>query len=98
MPLQGCCVRKEGREPGPQAFHEAAALARRWRVNLWRKRKKNELDMEEEVRGHLEMAARERVERGERADDAERAARREFGNVELVKETVRDNWGQRWAQ
>jgi predicted permease len=67
-------------------------------VDLWRMRKKNELEMKEEVREHLEMAARERIERGERKEDAEHAARREFGNVELVKETVRDNWGQRWVQ
>jgi hypothetical protein len=36
------------------------------------------------------MAANERVERGEDKREAERAARREFGNVGLVKETTRD--------
>jgi predicted permease len=39
------------------------------------------------------MAALERVERGEAVEEAERAARREFGNVELVREVTRDMWG-----
>jgi predicted permease len=44
------------------------------------------------------MAARERAERGEKKEEAEHAARREFGNVELVKEVTRDNWGWRWLR
>jgi predicted permease len=59
---------------------------------------KREKELEEEVRGHLEMAARERVDRGSEAGEAERAARREFGNVELVKEVTRNAWGWRWLQ
>jgi putative ABC transport system permease protein len=51
--------------------------------------------LDEEIRAHLNMAAREREERGESAGDARAAARREFGNVGLVKETTRDMWG--WA-
>jgi len=42
------------------------------------------------------MAARERVERGDTVKEAERAARREFGNLGLVKETAQDAWGWRW--
>ena len=45
------------------------------------------------MKSHLEMAARERAERGEGKEEAERAARRVFGNVELVKEVARDMWG-----
>jgi predicted permease len=56
-------------------------------------RKNREKELAEEVQNHLKMATRERVERGEASEDAERAARREFGNVELVKETTRDVWG-----
>ncbi len=66
----------------------------RWPVSFWR-RKKRETEIEEEVQSHLEMAARERTERGEAVDEAKRAARREFGNVELVKEVARDTWGWR---
>jgi predicted permease len=42
------------------------------------------------------MAIRDRVERGETPEQAEAAARREFGNVGLVKEVTRDMWGWRW--
>ncbi len=63
-------------------------------MSFWR-RKKREAELEEEVRSHLEMAARERVERGEAAEEAEHSARREFGNVELVKDVAREMWGWR---
>ena len=63
-------------------------------MSFWR-RKKREPELEEEVRSHLEMAARERVERGEAAEEAEHSARREFGNVELVKDVAREMWGWR---
>lgn len=59
-------------------------------------RNKREKDLEEEVRTHLEMAGQERLERGESKEGAEQAVRREFGNVELVKETMRDGRGREW--
>jgi predicted permease len=59
---------------------------------LWRRRQR-EQDLEEEIRSHLRMAIRDRIERGESAQDAESAARREFGNVGLIKETAREMWG-----
>src|SRR6266850_2047457 len=65
---------------------------------LWWRRKQQDRELEEEVRKHLEMAAKERIERGEDQREAERAARREFGNVGLVKETTRDVWGWRWIE
>ena len=65
---------------------------------LWLGRKKQEQELAEEVHGHLEMAGRERAERGQDAKEAQHAARREFGNVELVKETTRDIWGWRWLE
>src|SRR5437879_6410766 len=40
----------------------------------------------------------EREGRGEKRKDAERAARREFGNVELVKEVTRDMWKGMWLE
>src|SRR6266436_6656602 len=66
--------------------------AMNWVSRLFGKRKREE-ELGEEVRSHLEMAARERVERGVEDDEAARAARREFGNVELVREVTRDAWG-----
>ena len=64
-----------------------------WR--LWRNRKR---DLEKEIQHHLQMAATERRERGASARDAQAGARREFGNVGLVKEVTRDAWGWRWLE
>src|SRR5438046_7981294 len=66
-------------------------------MSFWR-RKRREAEHEEEVRSHLGMEARESVERGETAKKAEQAARREFGNVELVKQVTRDVWGWTWLR
>jgi len=57
----------------------------------WRRRQDAQLD--EELRSHLALAIQDRIERGESPDQAAAAARREFGNVLLVRETVRDTWG-----
>jgi putative ABC transport system permease protein len=57
-------------------------------------RREDELD--EEIQSHLRMAAQDRVERGETPEQAEAAARREFGNVGLVKEVTREMWGWTW--
>ncbi len=56
-------------------------------------RRKREKELDEEVRSHLEMAAQERMERGDTAKEAEHAARREFGNIGLVQEVTHDAWG-----
>ncbi|HEX6809519.1 MAG TPA: ABC transporter permease [Gemmatimonadaceae bacterium] len=50
-------------------------------------------DLDAEIQSHLDMAARERIARGEAPDDAAAAARKEFGNVGIVKEVTRDMWG-----
>jgi predicted permease len=63
--------------------------------SVWRKR---DAELDEEVRRHLEMAVRERVERGESEEDASGAVLREFGGVELVKETTREAWGWQWLE
>jgi putative ABC transport system permease protein len=66
-------------------------------VSFWR-RKKREAELEEELRSHLRLSAQHRLERGEKKEEAERAARREFGNMELVKEVTREVWGWRWLR
>jgi putative ABC transport system permease protein len=60
---------------------------------LWRRRQDAQLD--EELHSHIELATEDRIERGESPEAAAAAARREFGNLILVRETVRDTWG--WA-
>ena len=62
----------------------------------WGRDRDRELD--EELRGHLQMAAHDRVERGEDPAAAAAAAKREFGNVLLVKEVTRAGWGWTWLE
>ena len=62
------------------------------RLPLWGRRDREE-KLEEEIGSHLQMAVRDRVERGETVQQAEVSARREFGNVTLVKEDTRAMWG-----
>jgi predicted permease len=62
---------------------------------FWRRKNRDE-ELDEELQSHLRMAERDRVERGESATEAERAAHRQLGNMVLVKETTRDIWGWRW--
>jgi len=57
---------------------------------FWRRR---EAELDEELRSHLAMAERDRIERGESPQAARYAVRREFGNVGLIKEITRDIWG-----
>ena len=58
-------------------------------------RRSREDEIEEEVNAHLEMAIRDRIERGESPLSARAAARREFGNVALIREKTRSVW--RWT-
>lgn len=62
---------------------------------FWRKRDE---ELDAEVQSHLNMAVRDRMERGESSEQAKQSARREMGNVALVKETTRDVWGWRWLE
>ncbi|HKN76127.1 MAG TPA: ABC transporter permease [Candidatus Acidoferrum sp.] len=61
----------------------------------WRKRSD---ELEKEIQHHLQMAESERIERGASHNEAQAGARREFGNVGLVKELARDTWGWRWLE
>jgi putative ABC transport system permease protein len=63
-----------------------------WWTRLFRRRKL-EGELDEELRTHLNMATTERVERGETPAKAAEAARREFGNSALIRETTRQMWG-----
>ena len=47
----------------------------------------NELD--EEIRGHMALSIKERVERGEDPEAARLAALKEFGNVLLTRDSIR---------
>jgi hypothetical protein len=61
-----------------------------WR-GFWRTRRERDLD--EEIAEHLRLAVRDRIEQGQTREGAEAGARREFGNVGLVKDVTREMWG-----
>jgi putative ABC transport system permease protein len=61
------------------------------RLPLWKRTQQEQL--EQEIQSHLEMAKHDRMDRGETSAQAERSARREFGNVALVENVTRDQWG-----
>src|SRR5918999_5902045 len=58
---------------------------------FWRKRRDTDLD--DEIAYDLALDAEERVRSGTSREEAERASRRDFGNVGLVKEGIREMWG-----
>lgn len=55
-----------------------------------RQQKDSELD--DEIRSHLSMAARDRIQNGQSVRDARDAAVKDFGNIGLVKEATREIW------
>ena len=52
--------------------------------------------LRDELQAHLDMAIRDRIERGEDPRAAAAAARRELGNLSQIQEATRDVWGRRW--
>ena len=53
-------------------------------------------DLNEEIRGHLAISIKERIDRGEDPTSARLAARKEFGNVTLTRDSMRSVWSNRW--
>ena len=53
-------------------------------------------DLDEEIRGHLAINTQERIDRGEDAVSARRAALMELGYVPAVREQMRRVWYSRW--
>lgn len=64
----------------------------------WRRRFGRSDQVNEEIETHLRMAVEERMARGESRDDAELAARREFGNVTHIAEVTREMHGPMWLE
>jgi len=62
----------------------------RW--DFWR-RKRRETDIEDEIAYDLALDAGERIRSGATPQEAELASRRDFGNVGLLKEGIREMWG-----
>jgi predicted permease len=55
-------------------------------------------ELNDELESHVQMAIRDRIERGESPENAAANARREFGNAGVVREVTRDTWGWRWLE
>jgi putative ABC transport system permease protein len=64
---------------------------------VYRRRKRDE-DLDDEIQSHLRMAAEERAEQDETAEEAHAAVMREFGNVALVQEVTREIWSKRMIE
>jgi predicted permease len=54
--------------------------------------------LDEEIRGHLALSIKDRIERGEDPESARRAALKEFGNVTLTRDAIRGVWRHRWLE
>jgi putative ABC transport system permease protein len=59
----------------------------------WWLRRKQEEELDRELRDHLDLEAEEQRDAGVSPDEAQFAARRALGNTTLVKEDVRAMWG-----
>ena len=59
---------------------------------FWQRRR----DVEEEIAAHLAERTDELKQLGQAQDDAWQQARREFGNVSLIRESSREVWGWTW--
>ncbi|MGH9773061.1 MAG: ABC transporter permease, partial [Candidatus Acidiferrales bacterium] len=60
----------------------------------WKRNK----ELNEELEAHFRMAVQDRIAAGASERDALASARREFGNIGLVKEVTRDMWGWRFVE
>jgi len=61
---------------------------------FWRRRNR-EAELEEEIAHDLWLDAQERARSGQDVAEAERASRKDFGNVLLIKEATREIWTSR---
>ena len=53
-------------------------------------------ELDDEIRGHLAISIKERIDRGEDPAAARLAALKEFGNVTLTRDSMRGVWRPRW--
>jgi putative ABC transport system permease protein len=58
----------------------------------------NQDDLDAEIRGHLALSIKERIERGEDPTSARLAALKEFGNVTLTRDSMRAVWRHHWVE
>jgi predicted permease len=77
----------------------SGSIARGWRKFLFSfRRRRFDEELRHEVLAHLELRARQLRQQGVDARDADQIARREFGNLTLLRETSRDVWLWPWLE
>jgi len=62
------------------------------------RRRQLDRDLDDELQFHLAMREQKLRKQGVAAEEAPYAARRQFGNVTLLKETSRELWGLGWLE
>jgi hypothetical protein len=63
-----------------------------------RRRKRMLEELDQDIRGHIEMETQENIERGLSPEEARYAALRKFGNVTRVTEETRAVWSSLWIE
>src|SRR6266542_5148417 len=61
-------------------------------------KEKLDAQMDDEMRSHIEMQTQENIEVGMQPEEARYAALRQFGRVESIKETCREQRGVTWIE
>jgi putative ABC transport system permease protein len=64
----------------------------------WGDGERHKKELNEEIAGHLQMAARDREARGESPTQAGESARRELGNAGVVQDVTHDQWAWTWLE
>jgi hypothetical protein len=62
----------------------------------WWQRSRRDADLDRELHSDLELEEEEQRERGQSPEEARYAARRAFGNLTVIQEQTREEWG--WGQ
>ncbi|HVY71521.1 MAG TPA: ABC transporter permease, partial [Verrucomicrobiae bacterium] len=68
------------------------------RISAFLDKKRLDAEMEEEMRGHVELQTRANLAAGMNPEEASRAARKEFGRADSIQEQCRDQRGTRWFE
>jgi putative ABC transport system permease protein len=58
----------------------------------------DERELDDEIRGHLALSVKERIERGEDPRSARLAALRELGYIPAIRDSMRRVWFSRWFE
>ncbi len=70
----------------------------RLRFRALSQKEKLDARMDDEMRSHIEMQTQENIEAGMQPEEARYAALRQFGRVESIKETCREQRGVAWIE